>query len=111
MIDPAHKNSNFRALPMSSLDAADIEKIAWLARLSVDRDGIREYTRELSSILKLVEQMNSMDTTGVDPMAHPLELNSRMRPDQVTETDQRERFQACAPAVEEGLYLVPKVIE
>ena len=96
---------------MSSLDKAEIQKIAWLARLAIDEGEMAGYGRDLSSILKLVEQMNSIDTTTVDPLAHPLELNARMRPDQVTEANQREKFQACAPAIEDGLYLVPKVID
>ncbi|OGT78705.1 MAG: asparaginyl/glutamyl-tRNA amidotransferase subunit C [Gammaproteobacteria bacterium RIFCSPLOWO2_02_FULL_52_10] len=96
---------------MSSLDKAEIQKIAWLARLAIDEDDIAGYSQDLSNILKLVEQMNSIDTTTVDPMAHPLEMTARMRPDQVTESDRREKFQACAQAVENGLYLVPRVIE
>ncbi|HFC53152.1 MAG TPA: Asp-tRNA(Asn)/Glu-tRNA(Gln) amidotransferase subunit GatC [Gammaproteobacteria bacterium] len=94
-----------------TLERADIEKIAHLARLRVDEGDIPLYTRNLSGILDLVEQMNQVDTTGVDPMAHPLEMGQRLRPDQVTETDQRARFQQIAPQVEAGLYLVPKVIE
>ena len=96
---------------MSSLDNAQIQKIAWLARLAIEENDIAGYSLDLSNILTLVEQMNSIDTTTVDPMAHPLEMTARMRPDQVTESDQREKFQSCAPAVEVGLYLVPKVIE
>lgn len=94
-----------------SLDKTEIQKIAWLARLTINEDNITGYSRDLSNILQLVEQMNSIDTTSVDPMAHPLELKARLRPDQVTEINQREKFQTNAPAVEDGLYLVPKVIE
>ena len=61
--------------------------------------------------MQFVEQMNTVDTSGVVPMAHPLDAHQRLRPDEVTETDQRELFQAGAPLVEAGLYLVPKVIE
>ena len=94
-----------------SLDKTEIQKIAMLARLAIDENDVPGYSHDLSNILGLVEQMNSIDTTNVDPMAHPLEIKARLRPDEVTETDQREKFQAHAPDVEDGLYLVPKVIE
>ena len=89
----------------------EVEKIAHLARLSVGEHEIENYADELSRILEFVEQMNEIDTTGVTPLAHPLEMTQRLRPDQVTESDEREEFQACAPSTENGLYLVPKVIE
>ncbi len=94
-----------------SLDREDVVKIAHLARLAIDEADIPRYARELSSILGLVEQMNRVDTSGVEPMAHPLDTSQRLRADLLTETDQREVFQANAPQVEAGLYLVPKVIE
>ncbi len=94
-----------------TLERADIEKIAHLARLQIDAEDIPLYARNLSGILELVEQMNRVDTTGVEPMAHPLEMAQRLRRDEVTETNQRARFQRIAPQVEAGLYLVPKVIE
>ena len=94
-----------------SLDAAEVAKIAHLARLAIDEKDVKEYTRNLSNILELVEQMSAVDTDGVEPMAHPLELPQRFRDDVVTETDQRERYQQYAPKVERGLFLVPKVIE
>ena len=94
-----------------SLDRDDVVKIAHLARLAIDEAEIPRYARELSNILALVEQMNQVDTTDVEPMAHPLDTSQRLRPDALTESDQRELFQANAPQVEAGLYLVPKVIE
>jgi aspartyl-tRNA(Asn)/glutamyl-tRNA(Gln) amidotransferase subunit C len=94
-----------------ALERKDVENIAHLARLAISEADIPEYARNLSSILALVEQMSAVDTAGVAPMAHPLDAVQRLREDQVTETDQREHFQAIAPAVEAGLYLVPKVIE
>lgn len=94
-----------------TLERKDVENIAHLARLAISEADIPEYARNLSNILALVEQMGAVDTSGVEPMAHPLEAAQRLREDTVTETDQRERFQAIAPAVEAGLYLVPKVIE
>ncbi|MBK1617172.1 Asp-tRNA(Asn)/Glu-tRNA(Gln) amidotransferase subunit GatC [Lamprobacter modestohalophilus] len=94
-----------------ALDTSDVAKIAHLARLAIS-DGERDhFSTELSSILNLVEQMSAIDTTGVEPMAHPLHMAQRLRPDQVTETDNRDQFQQIAPQTEDGLYLVPKVIE
>jgi len=94
-----------------ALDKTDVAKIAHLARLAVDDHALDGYASELSSILDLVEQMNAVDTTGVQPMAHPLHMAQRLRQDAVTEHDQRARFQASAPLTEDGLYLVPKVID
>jgi aspartyl-tRNA(Asn)/glutamyl-tRNA(Gln) amidotransferase subunit C len=79
--------------------------------LSIDERDIPDYVDNLSEILAFVEQLGSVDTQGVEPMAHPLDMAQRLRPDEVTEPDQRERFQALAPAAESGLYLVPRVIE
>lgn len=94
-----------------SLDADEVKKIAYLARLKIDEADIPGYVNNLSNILDLVEQMNAVDTTGVLPMSHPLDAVQRLREDVVTETNQRELFQAIAPKTEDGLYLVPQVIE
>ena len=94
-----------------SLDKTQVEKIAHLARLEIDPADVTEYATNLSNILDLVEQMDAVDTEGVDPMAHPTDAVQRLREDVVTEHDQRDQFQAIAPQVENGLYLVPKVIE
>ena len=94
-----------------SLEPADVKKIASLARLAVKADDVPRYVRDLSSILELVERMNVVDTDGVAPMAHPLDMVQRLRADEITENDQREQFQAIAPRVERGLYLVPRVID
>lgn len=94
-----------------SLDKADVEKIAHLARLAIDEELIPDYARDLNNIFELVEQMNAADTSGITPMAHPLDASQRLRPDAVTETNQREQFQAIAPKTETGVYLVPQVIE
>ena len=94
-----------------SLDKEAVGKIAHLARLGVDADEYEPYTRNLSDILSFVEQLNAVDTSGVEPMAHPMDASQRLRPDQVSESDQRDQFQRIAPKVEAGLYLVPKVIE
>ena len=94
-----------------SLSREDVQRIAHLARLQIDDGSIPEYARNLSNILKLVEQMSAVDTSQVTPMAHPLDTVQRLREDVVTEQDQRQHFQQNAPSVENGLYLVPKVIE
>ena len=94
-----------------SLGPAEVAKIAHLARLAIREEDVPAYARSLSAILELVEQMNAADTVGVAPMAHPLDMAQRLRADEVTEPDRREHFQAIAPRVEVGLYLVPKVIE
>lgn len=94
-----------------ALDTSDVAKIAHLARLDVKSDELDHFSAELSNILDLVEQMRSIDTSGVEPMAHPLHMAQRLRPDRVTETDQRGHFQQIAPQTEDGLYLVPRVVE
>ncbi len=94
-----------------SLQRSDVEKIAHLSRLAIREEDISSYQAELSAILSFVEQMNAVDTSKVEPLAHPQDVTQRLRPDRVTETNQREEFQAIAPLVDAGLYLVPKVIE
>ena len=94
-----------------SLDKTDVEKIAHLARLAIDEGDIPDYARDLNNIFNLVEQLSDADTIDITPMAHPLDANQRLRADVVTETDQRETFQAIAPKTEAGVYLVPQVIE
>jgi len=94
-----------------SLTQDDVKKIAHLARLSISEDNIPAYEKELSNILGLVEQMSAVDTRDVVPMAHPLDMAQRLRDDVVSETDHHEQYQTIAPSVENGLYLVPQVIE
>jgi len=94
-----------------SLDKTGIRKIAWLARLAIAEEDIPDYSRELSGILAMVEQMRSVDTGDCAPLAHPMEIKARLREDEITEINQRDKFQSNAPDVDQGLYLVPKVIE
>lgn len=94
-----------------SLDSNEVEKIAHLARLAVSSEEAATLKGELSGILDLVETMGEMDTSKVLPMAHPLHMNQRLRADVVTEENQRDIFQSIAPQTEDGLYLVPRVIE
>lgn len=94
-----------------SLDQNTLANIAHLARIHLDKTDIAAYTESLSSILNFIDQMKSVDTTGVQPLAHPLDLTQRLRADVVTEEDQRDRLQSNAPQVQDGFYQVPKVIE
>jgi len=94
-----------------TISRKDIEKVAVLARIKVDDEQVAALEKDLGNILDLVDQLGAADTDSVEPMAHPLDAVQRLRPDVVTETNQREAFQAIAPATEDGLYLVPRVIE
>ena len=98
-----------------SLTSADIARIANLARLELQPLESQRMLTQINGFFDLVEKMRAVDTTGVEPLAHPLaavqDVALRLRPDQVSETDQREANQRNAPAVEQGLFLVPRVIE
>jgi len=94
-----------------AIERSDVEKIAHLAHLQIAEADITGYAQTLTNILDLVGQMNEVNTDNIEPMAHPMDATQRLREDQVTESDQREHFQSIAPATEDGLYLVPKVIE
>ena len=94
-----------------SIDKTDVEKIAHLARLAIDEQAIPCYAKDLTNIFNLVEQLTAVNTADITPMAHPLDANQRLRPDEVTEVNQRELFQTIAPKTEAGIYLVPQVIE
>ncbi len=94
-----------------SFSVADIEKTAQLARLSVTEEDCSFYAEQLNRIFELVEQMSAIDTDKIEPMAHPQDIALRLREDEVSEQNQRELFQSVAPETEQGLYLVPKVIE
>jgi aspartyl-tRNA(Asn)/glutamyl-tRNA(Gln) amidotransferase subunit C len=94
-----------------SLSPEQVKQVAHLARLSLPPEKVEPYARQLSNILDMVGQLSNAATDDVAPMAHPLDMVQRLRPDAVTEDNRREAFQAIAPAVDNGLYLVPKVIE
>ncbi|MGI9307896.1 MAG: Asp-tRNA(Asn)/Glu-tRNA(Gln) amidotransferase subunit GatC [Gammaproteobacteria bacterium] len=93
------------------LSREDIASISHLARLELDEKEIPEYEKKMSGIVALMDQLKSVDTADVTPMAHPLDMHQRLRADQLSEADQRELFQQNAQDVEQGLYTVPKVIE
>ncbi len=94
-----------------SLSLADVEKVARLARLAMNDQELQAAQAQMSNIFGLIAEMQAVDTKGVAPMSHSQDLAQRLREDKVTESNQREAFQAIAPQVEHGLYLVPQVIE
>ena len=94
-----------------SLTNADVRKVASLARLAMTETEIESARKQLSGIFDLIAEMQAVDTKGIAPMSHAQDIAQRLRTDKVTETNQREAFQAIAPQVEQGLYLVPQVIE
>ncbi len=94
-----------------TLKNEDVRNIAQLARLQISDSTVEQLTADLSNILALAEQMKAVDTTNVQPMAHPMDATQRLRNDEVTEPNQRDKFQRIAPDVENGFYRVPKVIE
>jgi aspartyl-tRNA(Asn)/glutamyl-tRNA(Gln) amidotransferase subunit C len=98
-----------------SLTPDQLQRIALLARIAVSPEEGRGVTDRLNQVLGLIDQLQAVDTRGIEPMSHALDaqlaVRQRLRPDAVTEPDRRDDYQAAAPAVERGLYLVPKVIE
>lgn len=94
-----------------SLSTSDVQKVARLARLAMSDAEIESARTQLSGIFELIAEMQAVDTTGIEPMSHAQDVSQRLREDRVTESDQRELFQSIAPQVEQGLYLVPQVIE
>lgn len=94
-----------------SLTPEEVKKIAFLARLSIKEENIEQYSQDLSNIFGLVEQMNAADVENTKPMAHPQDAMQRLRDDVVTEENQREKLLSNAPLSEDGLFLVPKVLD
>ncbi len=94
-----------------ALTENDLRRLARLARIRIEDGEAGPLLAQLSGILGLIDQLQAVDTEGVEPLSHALDLQQRLRQDEITETDRREQFQAVAPQVEAGLYLVPKVIE
>lgn len=94
-----------------SLTIEDVKRIAHLARIEINEQDAQATFQKLGGILDLIEEMQAVDTAGITPMSHSQDVVQRLRADVVTQANQRELFQSIAPAVENGLYLVPKVIE
>lgn len=93
------------------LEKKEVRNIAWLARLTLEDRAVAGYTKDLADILALVEQMQSVDTAAIEPLAHPLEIDTQLRPDEIREEDQRDNFQENAPLTEDGYYVVPRFVE
>lgn len=93
-----------------SLSTSDIKHLAHLARLAIEEPQIESLAGELDNIMHLVEQMNSVNTDKIQPLAHPLDETQPMREDEITEINQRNEFQKIAPQISAGLYIVPQVI-
>ena len=94
-----------------TITAADVRRIAELARIEIDAEQADDVRAKLAAIFALIDQLNAVDTEGVVPMAHAQDVALPLREDAVRDADHRELYQSVAPAVEDGLYLVPKVIE
>jgi aspartyl-tRNA(Asn)/glutamyl-tRNA(Gln) amidotransferase subunit C len=94
-----------------SLKLEDVQRIALLARIALAPGETQGVVDGLNRVMGLIEEMQAADTAGIEPMSHALDLNQRLREDRVSETDRHDLYQSIAPAVERGLYLVPKVIE
>ena len=108
--DPGPGPVASRIAPMK-LTLDDISRIASLARIEIDAQAAREVHAKLETIFAMIDELQAVDTTGVEPMSHAQDVVLALREDRVTESDQRDRFQQVAPAVEDGLYLVPRVVE
>jgi len=96
---------------LMSIERREIEKLATLSRIAINEETINEVSQRLGSVLELVDQLQAVDTDGVEAMSHPMQATQRLREDEVTELNRREALQAIAPETEDGLFLVPKVIE
>jgi aspartyl-tRNA(Asn)/glutamyl-tRNA(Gln) amidotransferase subunit C len=94
-----------------ALELDDVKRVAHLARVAIDEAEARAVLSQMNDVFKLIAEMQAVDTRGVEPMSHALDVVQRLRADAVTETEQHALFQSVAPQVESGLYLVPKVIE
>ena len=94
-----------------AFDKSEVEKVAQLAKLHMSESDVDEVTARITDILALIDQMQSVDTESVEPLAHPLDMTQRLRPDVATEPNCRDKLQQLAPNTEDGLFLVPKVIE
>ncbi|MGJ8517163.1 Asp-tRNA(Asn)/Glu-tRNA(Gln) amidotransferase subunit GatC [Carnimonas bestiolae] len=94
-----------------AIEHADVLRAAHLARISIDNADADRYVGDLTRILSMVDRLQEIDTDGVQPLSHPLDATQPLRADEVTESDQRDQFQAVAPEVAKGLYLVPRVVE
>ena len=94
-----------------SLTPDDVRRLARLARIDLEAEESHAVLERLNRVLGLIDEMRRVDTQGIEPMSHAVDLSQRLRPDEIKEPERREAYQSVAPAVQDGLYLVPKVIE
>jgi aspartyl-tRNA(Asn)/glutamyl-tRNA(Gln) amidotransferase subunit C len=94
-----------------SLTPDDVRRLARLARIDLEAEESHAVLDRLNQVLGLIDEMRRVDTQGIEPMSHAVDVSQRLRPDEALEPDRRDAYQSVAPAVQEGLYLVPKVIE
>jgi len=94
-----------------AISRVDVEKAAHLARIAITEESIAPTTERLANVLAMVDQLQAVNTTDIEPLAHPLDAIQRLRADEITETNQRELLLKNAPAAQDGLFLVPRVIE
>jgi aspartyl-tRNA(Asn)/glutamyl-tRNA(Gln) amidotransferase subunit C len=93
------------------IERHEIEKLATLSRISIDEKTITDVTERLSSVLDLVDQLQTADTDSVQGISRPFQVSQRLRADEITESNHRDEFQAIAPAMDNGLFIVPKMID
>jgi len=111
---PHHDNVTSPHLPASfimTLSLDDVHRIAHLARIEIDDAAAREVHTKLEAIFAMINELQAIDTTGIEPMSHAMDVKLPLREDNVTAADERALFQRDAPAVQDGLYLVPRVVE
>ena len=94
-----------------SINKDEIKYLSLLSRMDIDKNEIKDVEEKLSKIIDFVDQLQTISTDDIEPMAHPLNQSQRLRMDQVTETNDRENIQKNAQQIEKGMYLVPKVID
>jgi aspartyl-tRNA(Asn)/glutamyl-tRNA(Gln) amidotransferase subunit C len=111
--NPSRRNTRTPQIPHAAmaLTLADVHRIAHLARIEIDATAAAEVHRKLEAIFAMINELQAVDTTGIVPMAHAQDVMLPLREDRVSDTDQHALFQSVAPAVEDGLYLVPRVVE
>lgn len=108
---PKKYAGKYGRLGFMPIEKTQVREIAWLARLAIEDEAMAGYAKDMADILALVEQMQAVDTSAVEPLAHPLEIAAQLRPDSVNEENRREDFQQTAPQTRDGFYIVPRFVE
>ncbi len=108
---PKKYTGKYGRLQLMPIKKTQVREIAWLARLAIEDEAMAGYAKDMADILALVEQMQAVETSAVEPLAHPLEIAAQLRPDSVNEENRREDFQQTAPQTRDGFYIVPRFVE